>query len=177
MDWTALIKTVGLCLISIIIELISYSKEGKTWFEKLKQPKYSFPFSFWYVVGGLYYIICGVIAYRQFHASTETFTLPIILLIVMMVINGLSNFILFKFRSLKLFVWVSFPFTCLLIWLIITLFQTDKISAILAGIYLLWLSYDFYYFIELLKLNRHMTINNENSSAGRDTNHFGETKM
>lgn len=154
MDWIALLKTLGLCLISIIIELISYSKEGTTWFKNLRQPKYSFPFSIWFVVGGLYYIICGIIAYRQFINSTEIFTLPIILLTVMMVINGLSNFILFKFRSLKWFAWVSLPFTCVLIWLIITLFQADKISAALAGIYLLWLGYDFYYFIELLKLNK-----------------------
>ena len=48
MDWIALLKTLGLCLISIIIELISYSKEGTTWFENLRQPKYSFPFFVWY---------------------------------------------------------------------------------------------------------------------------------
>ena len=157
MDWTALLKTVGLCLISIIIEILSYSKEGKTWFEKLRQPKYSFPFSIWFVVGGLYYIICGIIAYRQFNSSTEIFTLPIILLTLMMVINGLSNFLLFKYHSLKWFAWVSVPFTFLLIGLILILFQTDKTSAGLAGIYLLWLVYDFYYFLELSKLNEQRT--------------------
>lgn len=155
MDWAALLKTFGLCLVSIIIEVASYSKKGKTWFENLRQPRYSFPFSFWYVVGGLYYVLFGIIAYKQFHFATKIFTLPIILLTLMMVINGLSNFILFKYRSLKWFSWVFFPFTILLIWLVIILFQTDKISAALAGIYLLWLGYDLYYFISLLKLNKH----------------------
>ena len=158
MDWIALLKTLGLCLISIIVELISYSKEGKTWFENLRQPKYSFPFAVWYIVGGLYYIICGIIAYRLFHNSTRIFILPVILLISMMLLNGLPNFILFKFRSLKLFSWTFFPFICVFIWLIIVLFQTDKISAGLAGIYLLWLGYDIYYFLGLFKLNREKTI-------------------
>jgi len=47
MDWIALLKIVGICLISIIIEAVSATKEGKNWFENLKQPKYSFSFSFW----------------------------------------------------------------------------------------------------------------------------------
>ena len=38
MDWTALFKTIGLCLISILIEAASATKDGKKWFENLKQP-------------------------------------------------------------------------------------------------------------------------------------------
>lgn len=154
MDWIALLKTVGLCLISIIIEAVSATKDGKKWFENLRQPKYSFSFSFWYIIGGLYYIICGIIAYRQFHSSTDIFTLPIILLTLIMVINGLSNFILFKFRSLKMFYLVLYPFIALFIGLIILLIQTDKISAGLASIYLAWLAYDLYYFLNLWRLNK-----------------------
>ncbi len=33
MDWPALLKTICLCLISIIIEAFSASKAGKKWFE------------------------------------------------------------------------------------------------------------------------------------------------
>jgi tryptophan-rich sensory protein len=153
MDLTALLKTIGLCLISIIIEAVSTTKDGKQWFENLQQPKYSFPFSVWYVVGGLYYLICGVIAYRTFHASTDIFPLPIILLALMMIINGSTNFILFKFYSLKMFYWILYPFILVLIWLMATLFQNDKISFWFASLYLLWLCYDLYYFRELWKRN------------------------
>lgn len=156
MDWTALLKTIGLCLISIIIEAASASKEGKKWFENLKQPKYYLPFSVWYLVGGLYYIICGVIAYRVFHASTSIFPFPVILLALMMLVNGLTNFILFKFQSLKMFYWALYPFTLLLVGLMVTLFQNDKISFGLAGIYLLWLAYDLYYFRTLWQTNRNL---------------------
>jgi tryptophan-rich sensory protein len=154
MDWIALLKTIGLCLISIIIEAASATKEGKKWFESLKQPKLSFSFTFWYVVGGLYYIICGVIAYKQFNNSAEIFTLPIILLTLVMVFNGLTNFILFKFRSLKMFYLVLYPFIALFIALIIVLTQIDKLSAGLACIYLAWLVYDLFYFLNLWRLNK-----------------------
>ena len=153
MDWSALIKTIVLCLISIIIEAVSATKDGKKWFENLKQPKYSMSFNFWYVVGGLYYLICGVIAYREFQNSTDIFTLPILLLTLIMLINGLTNFILFKFRSLKMFYLVLYPFIALFIAITI-LIQRDKISFWLASIYLAWLIYDVYYFLNLWRLNR-----------------------
>lgn len=154
MDWIALLKTFGLCLISIIIEAVSATKDGKKWFEHLRQPKNSLPFSFWYIIGGIYYLICGLIAYRQFHSSPDIFTLPIILLAVIMVMNGLTNFILFKFRSLKMFYLVLYPFIALFIGLIIVLFETDKLSVGLASLYLAWLVYDLYYFLNLWRENK-----------------------
>lgn len=153
MDWIALLKTIGLCLISIVLEAVSATKEGKTWFENLKQPKSSFPFSVWYLVGGLYYIICGVIAYRLFHASEAAFSLPILLLTLIMLMNGLTNFILFKLKSLKLFYWVLYPFFLLFMGLMIILFPSDKLSFWIASLYLLWLCYDLYYFRALWKAN------------------------
>jgi translocator protein len=158
MDWIALLKTIGLCLISIVIEGASATKDGKTWFEKLKQPQYSFPFSVWYLVGGLYYLICGVIAYRIFHASSTVFSLPVISLAMMMLVNGLTNFVLFKLKSLKLFYWSLYLFILLLISLMFTLFPDDNISFWLASLYLLWLCYDLYYFRTLWKLNEHENV-------------------
>ncbi len=154
MDWLALFKTIGLCLISIVIEAVSVTKDGKTWFENLRQPKSAFPFSFWYVVGGLYYLICGVIAYRQFHFFSELLSIRIVLLSLIMITNGLTNFILFRFRSLKMFYWVLFPFTMLFAALIFSLFPADLISVALASAYLLWLFYDIYYFKSLAEVNR-----------------------
>ena len=153
MDWIALVKTIGLCLISIVIEATSATQEGKRWFENLKQPNVSFPFSVWYLVGGLYYIICGVIAYRTFHTSGTFFSLPIILLTLIMLMNGLTNFILFKLQSPKLFYWALYPFILLFIGLMVILFTKDTLSFWFASLYLLWLGYDLYYFRTLWKLN------------------------
>jgi tryptophan-rich sensory protein len=154
MNWTALIETVLLCLISIVIEGVSATKEGKQWFENLNQPKYSFSLSVWYLIGGLYYIIFGMIAYRLFTDTKVVFSIPIIVLVLLMIINGLSNFILFRFRSLKGFYWILFPFTALFISFFLILLNNDRASVGLASIYLIWLPYDFYYLYNLWKLNQ-----------------------
>ena len=148
-----MLKTAVLCSISIIIESAASSKPGIEWFKNLRQPKYSLPFSAWYIVGVFYYLICGIIAYRQFHNSEDILTLPVILLALIMVINGLSNLILFKHRSLKMFFRTLYPFIALFMVLIVVLFQNDRLSVGFACIYLLWLCYDIYYFQKLLQLN------------------------
>ena len=153
MDWNSLIKTFILCFISIIIEAISATKEGKQWFEQLKRPKYSFSLPVWYIVGGIYYIIFGIVAYRLFSVNSNLFSLPIILLIFILLLNGFGNFIVFKYKSLKWFYLIIYPYAILLSWFIILLIDIDKLSAALATIYLLWLIYDLYYGYNIWKLN------------------------
>jgi tryptophan-rich sensory protein len=153
MNWAALFKTFLLCLISMVVEGISSTKDGRQWFESLKQPKNSPSFSIWYVIGGLYYIICGIIAYRQFAATNTIFTVPIILLSVIMLINGLTNLLLLRFKSLKSFYWALYPFTAFVASLFIILWRQDIVSAGLAFIYLGWLVYDIQYFYNLWQLN------------------------
>jgi tryptophan-rich sensory protein len=153
MDWTALFKTVALCLISIIIEAASATRDGKQWFDNLRRPKYSFPLSTWYIVGAVYYLIFGLVAYRQFARGLSFSSPEVILLALVMIINGLTNFIAFKFRSIKWFYLSIYPFGILLLILVIILFKTDKISAALASLYLLWLFYDLYYGYHMWKLN------------------------
>jgi tryptophan-rich sensory protein len=70
MNWTALFMTLGLGILSIIFEILGMSKQGKIWFESLRQPKLSFPFWVWYIIGGPYYIICGIISYRIFRKNS-----------------------------------------------------------------------------------------------------------
>ena len=128
MIWSALLKTVALYAISILIEIISATKEGKTWFENLKRPKYSFSFRAWYVVGAVYYIIFGILAYRQFSLGKSFASLSIILLVAVMVLNGLGNFVIFKYRSIKWFYLVIYPFALILLTLIVILWKDDMVS-------------------------------------------------
>jgi tryptophan-rich sensory protein len=153
MNWLALLKTVSLCLISILIESVSATKQAKLWFDRLKRPKYSFSLRVWYFVGAAYYIIFGIIAYRQFSRNTKILSPEIILLALVMILNGLGNFIIFKYRSLKWFYLGIYPFAVLLISLVIVLAPSDRLSAILASAYLVWLIYDLYYGYNLWKIN------------------------
>jgi tryptophan-rich sensory protein len=153
MIWPALIKTIALCFVSIAIEAISATRQGKVWFESLRRPRYSFPLSSWYVVGVLYYIIFGVVAYRQFSMEKTFLSITIVVLAVVMVLNGLSNFIIFKYRSIKWFYLAIYPFAVVLLVLIIALWKDDRISACLGSLYFLWLFYDLYYGYNIWKLN------------------------
>jgi tryptophan-rich sensory protein len=153
MLWPALLKTILLCLVSIIIEAISASTKGKKWFESLRRPKYSFSLNVWYVVGAFYYIIFGIVAYRQFSMGKSFASFPIILLTAVMLLNGLSNFIIFKYRSVKWFYLAIYPFAFVLFALIFILWKDDKTSATLAFLYFLWLFYDLYYGYQMWKLN------------------------
>jgi len=49
--WQALLKTIGLCLFSILIEALSAKKKRELWFEQLKRSKYSFSLQAWYFTG------------------------------------------------------------------------------------------------------------------------------
>jgi tryptophan-rich sensory protein len=158
MDPAALYKTVALCMVSILIETVSYTKRGKIWFESLKQPRHSFSLKIWYIVGAVYYILFSVIAYRLFHEEASFFSTPIILLAGIMLFNGLGNFIIFKYRSVKWFYLVIYPFGLILLTFIIILLSRDPLSALLACIYFFWLMYDLYYGYHLWRLNENQPI-------------------
>ncbi len=153
MDWTALYKTLGLCLISILIEGASYSKSGKVYLEGLKKPPFAISMKGWYFVGSIYYLIFGIIGYRLFAAGFSILSTPVILLTVMMILNGFGNFVIFKWRSTKWFYLGMYPFAALLLTLIIILAKSDLLSAGLASLYFLWLIYDLYYGYQIWKLN------------------------
>jgi tryptophan-rich sensory protein len=128
-----------------LIEAASYTKRGKTWFEQLRQPRYSISLKIWYFVGAVYYILFGIIGYRQFREHGSIISTSIIFLAIVMLLNGLSNFIIFKYRSVKWFYLIIYPFGLILLTLIIVLSQYDIISAVLASLYFLWIIYDLYY--------------------------------
>ena len=153
MDWTALLKTVALCLISVMIEALSATKEGREWFEQLKRPRYSFSLKVWYVVGAAYYLLFGIVAYRLFARNTPFLSAPVILLVLVMLINGLSNFIAFRYRSMKWFYFIIYPFGALLLALMLVLYSIDAFAAFLVLLYFLWLIYDLYYVYHVWKLN------------------------
>jgi tryptophan-rich sensory protein len=155
MNWIAFLEAVAVCMLSALLEAVSASRSGMDWFKRLAQPKYSLPFSAWYLVGGFYYIMAGLIAYRLFDNSADPhFFLAISVLISMLLVNGLTNFLLFKRRSLMAFNISIYLFSLIVIALFVELLQFDTVSANVLFLYLLWLIYDIYYFHSLRKLNK-----------------------
>lgn len=155
MNYSILLQTILYCSIFILIEALSVSKTGKDWFQSLRQPRYALPFTVWYFVGGLYYIICGIIIYRLFqNKESSDFYLTLFLLTLMMLGNALPNLFLFKQKSLKKFYLSGIPFSIILAALYFQLLRTDILSSWVLLPYFIWLCYDFYYFRNLMKLNK-----------------------
>ncbi len=155
MNYSVLIQTLLFCLIFIVIEAFTATKEGKKWFQSLKQPRFALPLPAWYFIGGLYYLICGTIAYRLFqNKESSHFSLTLGLLILMMLGNALPNLFLFKQKSLKKFYLSGIPFSIILAALYFQLLRVDTFSSWVLFPYFIWLIYDYYYFHNLMKLNK-----------------------
>ncbi len=73
-------------------------------------------------------LIFGILAYRQFSLGKSFASLSIILLVAVMVLNGLGNFVIFKYRSIKWFYLVIYPFALILLTLIVILWKDDMVS-------------------------------------------------
>ena len=154
MNYWILFQTFLFCLVFIIIEAFTASKKGMEWFATLKQPRFALPFQVWYLIGGVYYLICGTIAYRLFlNKDSSHFKLTLLLLILMMLGNALPNFFLLKQKSLRKFYLSGIPFAITLAALYFQLLRVDVFSSWVLLPYFIWLIYDFYYFHNLMKLN------------------------
>lgn len=101
---------------------------------------------------------------RQYSPLPHLFSAPIVVLSLVMITNGLTNFLIFKFHSLHMFYWVLFQFTLLFVKLMLSLYQANIFSVGIAGIYLLWLCYDIYSFRMLWNLNTNSITNNQTKS-------------
>ncbi len=149
-----LFQTITICLIFILFEAMIATRQGRDWFEDLNQQGKSVSVDTWYWIGGLFYLVCGVIAYRLFTiVDKRQFLLSFSLLFGIMLTNTLMVAFLFKVRSMTL-AWVSNFLFCLLTGILFFRFlDYDLVSAILLFAYLGWSIYNVYYFNTLRKIH------------------------
>jgi tryptophan-rich sensory protein len=148
---SAFIFATGCCLISFIIAGVAANKKGREWLASLNHPDNSFMTKVMPILGVVFYISFG---YVLFHLFVSSKIVPIILVTAVIQINGITAFLLYKIRRLKLFLVTSLSLPILLLAIIILLVQSKSLLATIPAIYLLWLIYDFSYFYRLFKLNK-----------------------
>ena len=148
---SAFLYTIGCCLISLVIAGKSGSNEDKEWFANLNHPDHSFLLKIMNIVGVVFYLLFGFVLYHLF-VSNEV--VPIILVILMIQLMGLSPFLKYKTKNLKLFFFAMFIFPILTSVLIFFLLKTNLTLAVFVIVYALWLIYDLSYFYRLMKLNK-----------------------
>jgi len=114
----ALLFTVGTCLISIIIAGKSWNDEAKIWFKNLNHPDKALMVKFMDKFGIIMYLLFGVVLY---FLVIQKELVPIIIMIIIILIMGLSPFFLYKTKNLKLFFTSNFKeqygvyFICIII--------------------------------------------------------------
>ena len=151
-DALALLYTIGCCLTSMIIAGKSANKENKEWFENLKHPKNAFMLKYMNIIGFGFYLLFGYVLY-QLIVSIDI--VSIVLAVVIIQLMGLSPFLLYKTKKLKLFFFAMLVFPVLVPALVFFLIQANLALAIIVMVYFLYLVYDMSYFYRLMKLNQH----------------------
>jgi len=142
---------VGTCLISIIIAGKSWNDEAKIWFKSLNHPDKALMVNFMDKFGIIMYLLFGVVLY---FLVIQKELVPIIVMIIIILIMGLSPFFLYKTKNLKLFFTSNLIIFILLPMLIYFLLRANIILAIVVIVYKLWVIYEMSYWYRLIKLNR-----------------------
>lgn len=146
-----LLFTIGCCLISLIIAGKSWNNEAKEWFKNLKHPDNALMVKFMNKLGFIVFLMFGVVLYYLFIRKD---IIPIIAMITIVLIMGISPFFLYKTKNLKLFFYSNLIIFILVPMVIFFLLQTNLILAIIVIIYQLWIVYEMSYWYRLMKMNR-----------------------
>ena len=136
----AVLLSLAICAAAALLEGLWAGKNVKPFFASLKFPRYSAPLWIWSIIGGLYYVIFGFVLYRLFRIKTDSAikSVALALIVFMMVVNGLSNYIIFRLRNLRLSFLVGALFPVMDIALLLFLLQLDTIAALALIPYLLY---------------------------------------
>lgn len=151
----AILIAIGICLATAALEGVCAGRNVKSFFAQLEFPPYSAPLWVWSIIGALYYLIFGFIIYRLLRldndSSLKSATLALILF--MMVVNALTNYVIFRAQNLHLSFIVGTLFPVLDITLFICLIQLDKVAAWWLIPYLIYRVYGVWWGYALWKIN------------------------
>ena len=145
----------GICIIAALLEGLCAGRNVKSFFASLKSPRYSPPLWVWSIIGGVYYIIFWFLLFRLFRLETDSFlkVIALTLIIFMMIVNALTNYIIFRARNLYLSFVVGSAFPLMDIALFACLLRLDELAAWSMIPYLLYRIYAVWWGYKLWKAN------------------------
>jgi translocator protein len=150
-----LTSAVLICVAAAVLEGLCAGKNVKRFFAEIRHPKYSAPLVVWSFIGGLYYAVFGFVLYRLF-ALTEPSSLrmfAILFIVIMMVLNGVSNWVIFRVRNLRSAFWIGALFPVLDLVLLVCLLKLDTTAAAILVPYLIYRVYGVYWGYAVWKAN------------------------
>jgi len=131
-----------------ILEGVCAGRNVKSFFSTLRFPPYSAPLWVWSIIGGLYYVIFWFVTYRLLRLDNSVIrNLALALVVFMMILNALTNYIIFRARNLRLSFAVGCLFPFMDIALLFCLIQVEPIVAwallpyLIYRVYAVWWGY------------------------------------
>jgi translocator protein len=125
------------------------------WFDDLEKPWFLVPLWFFYLVGGLYYLLFATVLYRIFLLVEDRRgrILCLTLALLVMLLNELWNYAFFGLESTLLGFLGIAVFLAWLTALVLALFRHERFSAVILAPYYAWVLYDLAWTFELWRLN------------------------
>ena len=139
---TPLLYSLVLCATSAALEGILAGRGVQARFEALRLPRYSPPLAVWFVIGGLFYVVCFTVSYRLFRLpESGSRDAAIALLVCMMLMNALWNYLFFRARNLFLSFVLCVPYSLIAVVLFVLTLELDRVAALTLSPYILYLGY------------------------------------
>jgi tryptophan-rich sensory protein len=139
----AVITSIGVCIAAAALEAVCAGSKVKPFFAKRRFPPYSAPLWLWSIIGGLYYVTFGFALYRllRLDSGAALRSAALALIWFMMVVNALTNYIIFRAQDLRLSFIVGTIFPVMDGALLICLTRLEQAAAWWVTAYLLYRVY------------------------------------
>jgi tryptophan-rich sensory protein len=131
-----------LCAISAVLEGVLAGRGVQARFADLRLPLYSPPLPVWFVIGGIFYVVCFTVLYRLFSLPGSGLRdAALALLVGMMLMNALWNYLFFRARNLFLSFVACLPYGLVAVALFVLTLRLDRLAALALSPYILYLGY------------------------------------
>lgn len=147
--------SIAICCLFIVMGGALMGDGSDYWLMTLNQPWYSPPLWGWYIIGGLYYLMCITLLYKTFtqpNSKDKKYVLG--LTVAMMAGNEFWNYLFFGLASTFAGFIGLLPYIVLVGSLFKLLLKYDRHSAWVLFPYLLWLGYDIVWAYDIWIMNR-----------------------
>lgn len=153
--YAALVSLI-ICGIAAALEGVCAGKNVRAFFASLRFPRYSAPLWAWTVIGGGYYIVFFFIIYRLFRLRSDRtlWYVALGLVVFMMIVNGLSNYVIFRARNLYLSFVIGAVFPIMDVTLFALLIALDQPAALAMIPYLVYRVYAVFWGYTLWRANQ-----------------------
>ena len=152
---SSIVTSLLICVAAAGLEGICAGKNVKAFFNALHRPKYSAPLWVWSIIGAVYYAIFGFVLYRllRLDGAGGLRSVAIAVVIAMMILNALSNYVIFRAGDLRRSFLIGAVFPIFDLALLALLVRLDSLAALSLVPYLIYRVYGVYWGYAVWKAN------------------------